>query len=139
MDLKATVVAEFEDKYGETKKICQIGRRRFAIAKNKDTVITLLNREAAVLIGQKIKDRRVQCGLTLAELCEQAGLVSSFPKQRMWEIENSIRKNGLRMGTLFALASALDCEATDLMPTVEDVRDLAGVDFETEIKKTLTS
>ncbi len=65
--------------------------------------------------------------MTLAELCEKAGIVSTTPKQRMWEIENSVRHQALRIGTIYALAIALDIEVSELLPTKEVVAQKANV------------
>jgi transcriptional regulator with XRE-family HTH domain len=70
---------------------------------------------------------RLAQGLTLEELCLRAGLVSATPKSRMWEIENGTRKEGLRFGTLFALAHALGVEASDLLPSVAEALCLADI------------
>lgn len=127
---KGTVVAEFVDKYGDTRKIRQIGRKRVSIEKKSDTVSHHLNRAAASLIAQNIKAARIRAGLTLEEACLRAGLKSDNPKERMWDIENAHRKEGLRFGTLYAIALALNCEAASLLPTTEEVRALAGASVE---------
>lgn len=125
--MKGQIVATFINKYGEEQKLRQVGKRRIQVAKNTETVSHKLNLVAAVMIGAKIKERRIAAGLTLEALCTRAGLVSATPKSRMWEIENAIRQEGLRMGTLFAIAHALGCEATELMPTTTVVAEHAGV------------
>ena len=125
--MKGSIVAEFVDKFGTTRQLRRIGQRRIALAKNTDTVSHKLNRVAAKMIGAKIRDKRLAAGLTLEELCTRAGLVAAIPKSRMWEIENSIRREGVRTGTLFALAKALNCEVVDFIPTVAEVCELAGV------------
>lgn len=130
--MKGKIVAEFVDKYGEIRKLRQEGRHSIKVAKNTDTVSHKLNRVAAVMIGTKIKERRLAAGLTLEGLCLLAGLVSATPKNRMWEIENSLRQEGTRMGTLFAIAKALKCEVADLLPTVAAVSEMAGVEITTQ-------
>ena len=120
--MKGEVIAHFEDKFGDRREIYQESPRgALKVKKLKDTVSHKMNRVAAVLIGQRIKERRIRAGMTLEELCEKSGLVSQKPKNRMWEIENAIRQEGVRLGTLFAIAYALGCEARDLLPSVSDV------------------
>ncbi len=134
--MRGQIVAEFIDKYGETRKLRQVGPRRIKVAKDTDTVSHKMNRVASKMIGAKIKERRIAAGLSLEELCILSGLVSATPKQRMWEIENALRQEGTRTGTLFALAKALNCEVSDLMPSVAAVAEMAGVEM---LRKTQTA
>jgi transcriptional regulator with XRE-family HTH domain len=121
------IVAEFEDRYGDTRVIHRDQRGALKLANNSSTVALTLNRAAAKLVGQRIRNARIAAGLTLEQLCTRAGLVSGTPKSRMWEIENAIRESGLRIGTLYALAEALNLPAYALLPSNEDVLTLAGV------------
>lgn len=124
------IVAEFENRFGEKRVIHQT-RHGLKVKRQGSTVVHKLNRTAAPLVGQRIKAARLAAGLTLAELCEKAGLASATPKSRMWEIENNVRKEGMRLGTLYAIAAALDVSICTLMPRVEEVLDACGaVDFE---------
>jgi hypothetical protein len=50
----------------------------------------------------------------------------------MWEIENGVRKEGVRFGTLYAIAIALDVEVSDLIPTRAEVVELAPVEVVVE-------
>ena len=52
---------------------------------------------------------RKQRGLTQDELCERAGL----SRQTLYELEKGI-KTDVKMSTLTALASALECSVSDL-------------------------
>lgn len=123
------IVTTFEDRFGDVRRIYRESpRSALKLAKLSDTVSHKMNRVCAVLIGQRIKEKRVAAFMTLEALCLRAGLKAANPKTRMWEIENSIREEGLRMGTLFALAHALGCEAIDLLPTVAEVAEMAGVE-----------
>jgi len=45
----------------------------------------------------------------------------------MWEIENAIRKQGVMLGTLYAIAVALGIEVTELLPSNEEVLALTNV------------
>jgi len=56
------------------------------------------------------------------------------PKEYMWSIENAVRDNGVRIGTLFAIARALGCEVGDLLPNVSDVSQSAAVFDETIVR-----
>jgi hypothetical protein len=43
----------------------------------------------------------------------------------MWEIETGSRHTGVRFGTLYALAIALQVPVTNLIPTVDEVLEAA--------------
>lgn len=57
----------------------------------------------------KVLEIRKQRGLTQDELCERAGL----SRQTLYELEKGI-KTDVKMSTLTALASALECSVSDL-------------------------
>jgi hypothetical protein len=66
--------------------------------------------------------------LTLVELATRIGAGTGNPKQRMWHLENpglrqstAGRYGGMRLGTLYALALALDVEVCDLLPRTSEV------------------
>lgn len=56
---------------------------------------------------------RKQRGLTQDELCERAGL----SRQTLYELEKGI-KTDVKMSTLTALASALECSVSDLFTEI---------------------
>ena len=88
-------------------------------------------------MGKRVKKARIAAGMTLAQLHDRAGLEAAegLAKNRMVEIENggvgSTRKNkqGIRFGTLYALAMALDLPPSALMPSAAEVAEKAGVSF----------
>ena len=75
--------------------------------------------------------------MTLEELARASGLVhasSVHAKQRMREIEvGDGRTHGVKMGTLYALAHTLDCDPSDLLPTVEEAMAAAGITEKTQL------
>jgi len=125
------VIAKFTDKYGEERVVhAPKGGRQVRVANNTgDTVPQMLNRAVAVLTAAKIKARRAELGMSQRELCTRAGLDSVNPKQRIHEIENATRREGLRYGTLYALALAMDCEPSALLPTMAEAKALAHIDL----------
>jgi hypothetical protein len=123
---KYTELASFENKYGE-RKVIHITRSGLHVKRNSTTVAVELGHQIAVLLGRNIKQRRQELGLTLQDTCLRAGLATVAPKARLWEIENNPAKHGLRLGTLFALAAALETTPTRLLPTLEEVLDGAAV------------
>lgn len=120
-------VAEFVDNYGETRVIHRKRGRRLSVFNGGDTPVLRMNRAAAILSGGLIKQKRIERGLTARELCLRAGFVDVNPKQRIYALENATREQGVRLGTLYALAHALECDVSDLLPSLPDVLKLAGV------------
>jgi len=126
---------EFVDQYGEQRTIYRQKGNALRVKKRSDTVSHLLNRAAAELTGDRIRARRIAAELTLDGLLQKAGLAAGAGqgKHRMYEIENAGRtgrgrqSQGMRFGTLYALAIALECEVADLLPSASEVADRAGV------------
>ncbi len=124
---------EFQDRYGETRRIHRNKNGMLAVKREKITPCLAMNQVISRMIGQRIKAKRIEAGMTLADLCIKAGLVTTTPKSRMWEIENALRGEGLRMGTVYAIALALGCEAYQLMPSNKEVSNAAGIQEETSV------
>jgi DNA-binding Xre family transcriptional regulator len=120
-------VASFVDQYGDEQVIHRPKGRRLSIYKGGNTPILRMNRAVAILMGQLIRAKRLERGLSQRELCVRAGFVGQHPKQRIYAIESATRNEGIRLGTLYALADALDCDVSDLLPNKSDVMQLAGV------------
>ena len=121
-------IATFVDKRGEQREIHRPQGQGLKVKRLESTPALVLNQHIAGFIGAKIREHREAKGWTLAHLCLAAGLSSGNPKVRMWEIENAQRRKGVRLGTLYAISSALGIEARELLPTVQEVFELADVD-----------
>lgn len=119
-------VARFENQYGE-ERVVHRTRHGLTVRRNGTTPILAMNRSIAGMFGERVRALRLERGWTLEDLCIRAGLRSVNPKQRMWEIENSTRAEGVRLGTIYALAIALGVEVADLLPSTKDVAKEAGV------------
>jgi DNA-binding Xre family transcriptional regulator len=119
-------VAEFQDKYGDTKTIHKT-RHGLKVKRDNLTPILQMNQAIAGMFGERIKKLREERGYTLEELAHRIGIRSGHPKNRMWEIENTVRREGVRMGTLYAIAMALEVEVSELLPSVSEVAEEAGV------------
>jgi hypothetical protein len=119
-------VARFEDKYGEEKVIHKT-RTGLRVKRTNLTPALAMNQAVSKMIGRRIRLARKEKGWTMQELALRVGMGTGNPKDRIWAIENGTRNEGVRMGTLYALAHALGVEATDFMPPVEDVAREAGV------------
>lgn len=116
---------EFVDRYGDTRKIHRT-RHGLKLKREGSTPAIALTTACGDLLGKNIKQARIAAGFTLAQLCFRAGL-KGIPKNRMWEIENNTRRQAVQLGTLYAIAGALNVSPCDLMPRIEDVFALAGV------------
>ena len=128
MTMKRLKVTEFTDKYGATRVIHKDKNGRgggLKVAQQRVTPSLALNRTVAVKLGQRVKAKRIEAGLTLAGLAIKAGLAAATgqEKDRVWEIENNVRTAGVLLGTLYALAAALGCSASDLLPPVGEAID----------------
>lgn len=126
-------VAEFTDQYGEKQVIHRKKGRRLSVFRNNETPVLVINRAVSILIGQKIKAKRLSLKMTLRDLCIRTGISNVNPKEYMWSIESATRMNGCRMGTLFAIARALNCEVSELLPTTKEALEYA------EIKEKVTT
>lgn len=121
-------VATFVDQYGDEQVIHRPKGRRLSVFKGLNTPAMKLNRAIAVLSGQRIRTRRLELGLSQKQLCQRAGLANVNPKQYIHAIEAATRNNGVRQGTLYALAYALECEPGELLPTKLEAMTLANVE-----------
>ena len=117
----AVLFAEYIDRYGDTRRIRKSKNGVLQVQRQRSTVPITLTNIVGPMVGQRIRDARQKAGYSLAELCMRAGIVSATPKQRMYEIEIGVRTEGIRFGTLYALAIALNVSPASLMPTVEEV------------------
>ena len=125
------LVVEFEDQYGDKRIIHRTKGSRLSVKRMGNTPSHAMNRAAAVLIGQRIKSLRKAANLTMDDLCRLAGL-SAAPgqgKARVYALENATRQEAMRIGTLYAVALALGVNPSELMPSSEEVAQLAGVGF----------
>lgn len=120
-------LATFEDKYGDIRTVHRKPNGRIAVKRETKTTILAFNQEIGQLIGARIKAKRTEQGLTLKELGVKAGITDGDVKNRVWEIENCIRGQAMRMGTLVAFAWALGCEPGDLFPPVDEIMAACGV------------
>ena len=103
-------------------------RDGWQIKQEKETPSQIASKELGRFIGQRIRERRLQLGMTMLELGQRAGIRGGNDRQikvRINEIETASKyrnhslgseHSGIRLGTLFIIANALDCEMADLLP-----------------------
>ena len=128
---KGRVHVEFVDQYGDKRIIHRLqgAGGRLAVKRQGNSPCLAMNRVIGAMIGKKIRAQREVAGLSLAGLCRRAGIVSATPKNRMYEIEMGRRQDGIRLGTLYAIAAALGVPPGDLLPDMADVLSAAKIDF----------
>lgn len=121
------MVIKFKDKYGDT-RVIRGTRRGLQLQRREYTVSLYLMPVIGRIVGQKIRDERQKAGLSGAELCIKAGLAfGRHPKHRMYEIEHNTRPHGVKLGTLYAIAAALNIEIGALLPTRQELYDVVGI------------
>lgn len=120
------MTATAKDKFGDG---MTLHKTRHGWRKKLPRVTPLLafNRVLAVVVGSKIAEMRKAKGLTLEELAILTGAKGGCPKTRQWRMENPFRGYGIHIGTLFVMADALGCKPDDLLPSLEDVREVAAM------------
>lgn len=116
--------ATFVDRVGDTRIVRQVRPNRWQVRQPQGSSPSQsLSCAIGPIVGQKIRTRRIELGMTMPELAQRAGVVATTTRQaksRIYEIENSTRGHGVKLGTLYAIAHALGCEPTDLLPTMEE-------------------
>ena len=125
-------LATFVDDYGDERIIHRPKGRSLRVYRGLTTAPLKLNKAIAPLVGARIRERRLALGLTLQQVAARAGMATGGnPKAVMHAIESAgkpgRRSEGVRLGTLFALAHALECSPADLLPNMEEAIDTAGV------------
>ena len=125
----SNVIATYTDDYGDERAIHAPMGKNSALrrAKNADTPALRMNRAAGIMMGLRVRARRLELGLTPAQVCLRCGLTYTSPKNFLWMLETGFRKEGVRLGTLYALAIALECEIGDLLPSIAEITEAAGV------------
>lgn len=126
MNKRPQVIAEFINDFEEKAVVHRDARGRIRMKRTKEAVALALSCEIGRIAGERIRAERKRQGLTMLALARRAGLTAT--KQRMREIEcQSPARTGLRIGTIYALAWALEVDPSTLLPTLEEAMRGAGV------------
>lgn len=125
MNTNANIVATFQDRYGDDRHI-HATRNGLTVKRRGDTPCQVLSKVISGYFGERVRAIRQSKEMSAAELCLRAGL-GGTGKQRVYEIEKNKRSIGVRLGTVYQIAMALDVEMSDLLPTAGMVRQLAKV------------
>lgn len=126
MNTNANIVATFQDRFGEERKI-HATRHGLKVKRRTDTNCQVLSKAISGYIGERIRAVRQRKGMTMEELGLRAGLTTGGNfKQRVYEIEHNQRSIGIRFGTVYQIAIALDVAIEDLMPSTDAVKVMTG-------------
>jgi transcriptional regulator with XRE-family HTH domain len=125
------VVAVIEDEFGEKRVIHRDSRGRLSYKRNRSTVAMTMSRIIGEITGRKIRSARQKRNMSLRQLCLVAGIVAAPGREkfRMREIEVGGR-TGVRLGTLYAIAAALEVAPADLLPTLSEAMTASNVSFQ---------
>jgi hypothetical protein len=118
------VVVEFSDQFGETQVIHRKSGGALAIRRKSPTVVLALSKVVGRHIGERVREERLKAGFTMEMLAERSGLKGG--KQSIFRIESAL-DTGVRIGTLYALATALSVSPFSLMPPVDVALSESGV------------
>ena len=125
------VMAEFTDQFGEQQVIHRHSGGTLAIRRKEPTVSLALSKAVGSLVGSRIRDERLKAGLSMLQLAERAGLLGG--KQAIYQIEQAMN-TGVRLGTLYAIAAALNVSPFSLLPAVSVVLEQTGVQMQHDEK-----
>jgi len=132
MNTNKNVVATFIDKFGEERKI-HATRHGLTLKRRQDTHCQILSKAISGYIGERIRAIRQSKEMTMEALGIKAGLTSgNHIKNRVYEIEHNQRSVGIRFGTVYQIAIALEVPITELLPSTETVRQMTGVTLSLE-------
>jgi len=128
MNRHAPIVATFSDHRGEPQTVVRRRRGVLAVVRpSGPTPLQALNSAVQAIVQRKLKALRIDRGWSLKDTSERMGHVPP-DKQRMWAIENNIT-DGFSVGTIYAAALTFDVPISFLIPSAEEVKNLARVEF----------
>ena len=121
------VLAEFTDHFGDRQVIHRDKGGILKIRRNAPTVVLAMTKTVGAFAGKRIREERLKAGITGLQLAERAGLKGG--KEAIYAIETALN-TGVRLGTLYAIAAALNVSPFSLLPPVEMVIHEAGVQIQ---------
>ena len=121
-------IAKFVDRYGDERVIHKT-KNGLAVRRTDLTPGRMLGGPVGILVGQKVRAMRVARGLSQFDLALRCGMFDCG-KQRIHSIEcpPTTRSKGVLLSTLFVLAYALSCSVSDLLPSIEEAMEAAGIE-----------
>ena len=125
------VMAEFTDRFGEKQVVHRGTNGTLSIRRTSPTVVLAMTKSVGAFVGRRINEERLKAGVTMPDLAERAGLKGG--KQAVYHVEQSLN-TGVRLGTLYAIAAALNVSPFSLLPPVEVVMAEANVALKSQEK-----
>lgn len=125
MNTNDNIVATFKNRFGEEGKIHST-RHGLTVKRRTDTNCQVLSKAISGYFGERVRAIRQRKEMTMEELGTRAGLSNANVKSRVYEIEHNLRGIGVRFGTVYQIAIALEVPIEDLLPSTETVKALTG-------------
>jgi transcriptional regulator with XRE-family HTH domain len=121
-------VARFIDQYDD-ERIIHKTKNGLSVRRRTVTPGIAMSGPVGVLVGAKIRARRLAVGMSQTELAVRCGMYAN-PKHRIHSIEKPAknRSKGIQLGTLYTIAAALKCSPCDLLPSLQEAMRAAGVE-----------
>ena len=109
------VLVEFADQFGD-RQVIHRHAGKLTIRRKSPTVVLALAKAVGAFIGQRVHEERTKAGFSMEMLADRSGLKGG--KQAVYKIETAM-DTGVRIGTLYAVATALNVSPFSLMPPVD--------------------
>lgn len=125
------VLVEFPDLFGEQQVVHRGANGKLAIRRKTPTVAFAMSHAVGRLVGERIREERLKAGITMPDLAGRSGLKGG--KQAIYHIEQAL-STGVRLGTIYAIAAALDVSPFSLLPPLSVVLEQTGVQMQRQEK-----
>lgn len=132
MNTNANKKAQFVNDRGELKTVHWSRQNNKLVVKREPrTLPMVLTHAVNKLLGPIIRSKRKSLSLSMGQVGMRAGLTHNTgnAKNRIHEIEKGAeygRIQGVKIGTLYAIAYAMKIEPSELLPKMEDVLAASG-------------
>jgi hypothetical protein len=112
------VVVEFMDRFGENQTIHRDKGGTLKIRRKSPTVVLAMTAAIGRHVGERIREERLKADMTMEQLAAKSGLKGG--KQAIYHAETAM-DTGVRIGTVYAIAAALNISPFSLLPPVDVV------------------
>jgi DNA-binding Xre family transcriptional regulator len=124
MNRKPRVLAKFTDDFGDKRTVHRKPNGALAVRREGLTPSLAMTHVAASHVGRRIRELRKSREWTMMQLATRSGIRGG--KQQVRAIEEAAN-GGVRLGTLYCIASALGVGVADLLPSQDQVMEEAEV------------
>lgn len=124
-------ITRYVDDLGE-QRIIRKTKHGLQHQRHQLTVSLMLSKALAPLLGAKIRERRQAMELSYYQAFMRSGMIpvsrrAAMLRWKEWETGQNERGATFRIATLYAIANALDCTPSDLLPTSRELFNAAGI------------